>query len=266
MLGDFSVRVKRNSLRLPPAAVAAAAAAAAAAPGAAGSAARKQQQQQEPAPASSSPESSAGGVLADLELMHRVSAYPPFKSWGKADLAPKVRRAWCEQPHAARWHPPHPPRPAHRSARLCAPPQGHGVSSPPAWFLQHLAQRLRHQLGLNLFNFDLIVPWPTPHGERANSAAANGAGAGGDPPQQQQDIVQQQQQQGQEGEATRHRRVVQYHLIDINYFPGYEKLPEYEQCMMRFLRSIAAQRQPQPQQQQSQQQQPVAAGSGGARR
>ena len=37
-------------------------------------------------------------------------------------------------------------------------PQGHGVPSPPAWLLQALAQRLRRQTGLSLFNFDVIVP------------------------------------------------------------------------------------------------------------
>lgn len=48
--------------------------------------------------------------------------------------------------------------PCHCWVPLAATLQGHGVPSPPAWLLRALAQRLRHQTGLNLFNFDVIVP------------------------------------------------------------------------------------------------------------
>jgi hypothetical protein len=48
--------------------------------------------------------------------------------------------------------------PCHCWVPRAAALQGHGVPSPPAWLLRALAQRLRHQTGLNLFNFDVIVP------------------------------------------------------------------------------------------------------------
>jgi hypothetical protein len=100
--------------------------------------------------------------------------------------------------------------------------QGHGVTSPPMRLIQELAERLRRHMGLNLFNFDVIVPLSQQQKLQHCAApppAANGKAAGRiSSPEQQQDVV--------------------YHVIDINYFPGYEKLPGYEDLMVQFLSSI----------------------------
>lgn len=84
-------------------------------------------------------------------------------------------------------------------------PRGHGVPTPPPWLWRGLATRLRDTLGLTLFNFDLIVPLDPPPDLRG---LIDGEGKG---------LV---------------------HLIDINYFPGFEKLPGYEGLVVNFLESL----------------------------
>jgi hypothetical protein len=55
------------------------------------------------------------------------------------------------------------------------------VPSPPAWLLHALAQRLRQEIGLSLFNFDVIVPMELhrPRTQQAQQAQQPGEGAGG---------------------------------------------------------------------------------------
>ncbi|EFN57042.1 hypothetical protein CHLNCDRAFT_143757 [Chlorella variabilis] len=231
-------------------------------------------------------------------------------------------------------------------ARLRAPPskkylgfclggsreQGHGVPSPPAWLLQALAQRLRRQTGLSLFNFDVIVPMhchrrrlrhdsstagvgtPASSLEQARMQQAGQAGQQAGGVQQNGACRPQQAEQAEEpaaldlrlaeaqaaaaaaaapavlhdaaarggacvgqerrppsehaghagqGEEGQQQELL-YHLIDINYFPVYEKMPNYEGYMVQFLRSITAPREaaaaaaapsPNAQQEQEQQQQ-----------
>ena len=104
--------------------------------------------------------------------------------------------------------------------RHVTPPllQGHGVPPPPDWLLQALAARLRAHLGLSLFNFDVIVP-----------ASGSGGGAPGG-------------LGGEEGmpaaAAAGGGDEFLLHLIDINYFPGFEKLEGYEAIMVDFLLSL----------------------------
>lgn len=102
------MRVKRNSLHLPPWTWVT--------PPPAVTAAEQQQQQQQGAVggAASAAGQTQGGAAAglgrakgaveallgedgqpELEMMERVSAYPATKSWGRADTAPKVRRCAC---------------------------------------------------------------------------------------------------------------------------------------------------------------------------
>ena len=118
--------------------------------------------------------------------------------------------------------------------------QGHGVAPPPDWLLQALAARLRAHLGLSLFNFDVIVP---AGGRGGGGGSAPGAGGGVD-----------RRPGGQEGMAAASAASaaaedldddeddgedeVLLHLIDINYFPGYEKLAGYEGLMVDFLLSL----------------------------
>jgi inositol-1,3,4-trisphosphate 5/6-kinase / inositol-tetrakisphosphate 1-kinase len=73
------------------------------------------------------------------------------------------------------------------------------VSAPPEWAFGALASVIRRELGLTLFNFDVVVP------------------------------------SGQEQEQP-----LLLHLLDINYFPGYEKLAGYENLMVGFYREVLA--------------------------
>lgn len=73
---------------------------------------------------------------------------------------------------------------------------------PPRWALEALASHMRSALGLTLFNFDLIAVAPPAPGESLVGGCPAGAS---------------------------------YLVIDINYFPGFEKLPDYESLMAEFL-------------------------------
>ena len=97
---------------------------------------------------------------------------------------------------------------------------------PPQWALEALAAHLRASLGLNLFNFDLITVDKT-RAPPAAAAAENGGGGGGngggsangDSP----------------SSAAAAPPAADYLVIDINYFPGFEKLPDYEGLLIEFL-------------------------------
>lgn len=94
-------------------------------------------------------------------------------------------------------------------------PKGHGVPKPPEWLWRELSVRLRDALGIRLFNFDIIVPSNPPEGYRGL--------LGSDESKQ---VTKENREQGL------------IYLIDINYFPGIEKLPDYEKLMVNFLQSI----------------------------
>lgn len=90
-------------------------------------------------------------------------------------------------------------------------PQGHGVPKPPEWVFTGLAKFVQQETGLTLFNFDIIVPLqPIP-------------GMDG------------MLRMKQEEENTATGLV---HLIDINYYPGVEKLPSSETVICNFLDKI----------------------------
>ena len=93
------------------------------------------------------------------------------------------------------------------------------VYAPPLWAVQQLAAHLRTALGLNLFNVDIITP------SQQVSAAAGVQ-------QQQQQLGQQQQEPG----GVQQQLLV----VDINYFPGYDKVPGAEVLFADFLAECAA--------------------------
>lgn len=112
-----------------------------------------------------------------IQMIHRVSAYPRTRSWGKEDLAP----------------------------------QGHGVPKPPEWVFTGLAKFVQQETGLTLFNFDIIVPLQPIPGMDGMLRM----------------------KQAEENTATG-----LVHLIDINYYPGVEKLPSSETVICNFLDKI----------------------------
>ncbi len=73
---------------------------------------------------------------------------------------------------------------------------------PPEWVTHSLATVLRQRLGLQLFNFDLIRP---------------------------------EQQAGAPEQCL-------YYVIDINYFPGVDKIPNFEHVFVAFLKQACARR------------------------
>lgn len=86
---------------------------------------------------------------------------------------------------------------------------------PPEWVTHALAAALRSKLGLQLFNFDLICPEEQPglaryaSGDAPSTASAPDALAGAD-------------------ECL-------YYVVDINYFPGVDKIPDFEHIFVDFL-------------------------------
>ena len=109
-------------------------------------------------------------------------------------------------------------------------PRGHGVPVPPEWLWRALSMRLRECLQLHLFNFDIIVPIHPPEGYRGLLNA---------PPNS--DLVAQDGSKlGLPEKDGSEAGLIQ--LIDINYFPGIEKLPDYENLMVKFLRNVGEER------------------------
>uniref|UniRef100_A0A6U2JB51 Inositol-tetrakisphosphate 1-kinase n=1 Tax=Chlamydomonas euryale TaxID=1486919 RepID=A0A6U2JB51_9CHLO len=82
---------------------------------------------------------------------------------------------------------------------------------PPDWVTQALAKELRARLGMELFNFDLIVP---------TDEVPASAGIEGDA------------RSDSDGSSS-----VVFYVVDINYFPGVDKIPNFEQVFLGFLRS-----------------------------
>uniref|UniRef100_A0A383WNE1 Uncharacterized protein n=1 Tax=Tetradesmus obliquus TaxID=3088 RepID=A0A383WNE1_TETOB len=95
------------------------------------------------------------------------------------------------------------------------------AACPPEWVTSGLAATLRRELGMQLFNFDLIVP-------------------------------EQQAEQQQQGEAP-----PLCYVVDINYFPGVDKIVDFEARFVKLLWEVADEQQ----ELRSRQQQPVAVAS-----
>jgi hypothetical protein len=96
--------------------------------------------------------------------------------------------------------------------------------APPLWAVQQLAAHLRTALGLNLFNVDIITPSQQVSSQQQQLLLQQG--------QQQEDHQQQQQQPG----GVQQQLLV----VDINYFPGYDKVPGAEVLFADFLAECAA--------------------------
>lgn len=98
-------------------------------------------------------------------------------------------------------------------------PRGHGVPTPPTWAWTSIARRLQKRLGLTLFNFDIIVPLHPPKG--MDGFFSQVAGSSEDT-----------------SLAAQDGAMGLLHLIDVNYYPGVEKLPQSEVVICNFLDSL----------------------------
>lgn len=145
------------------------------------------------------------GALHDgLQLLDRISAYPS-REWGHVDTT---------------------------SDEVCL------VPDPPTWLVEGVAAELRRRLGMHMFNFDMICPLRTtgalscvlflmylvlplfvfcgggvlfalPMGMCAADSSHSHP-----PPGRSSPLV---------------------YVVDVNYYPGFEKLPQYEELMVEFL-------------------------------
>ncbi|KAL4446825.1 hypothetical protein ABPG77_008069 [Micractinium sp. CCAP 211/92] len=239
--------------------------------GAAQQAVQQQQQQQQH-------QRWATGGLPDLELMERVSAYPASKSWGRADTAPKGHGvpsppAWLLQALAQRLRrktglslfnfdvivpmhchrrlthqhsvSPHgtgsgaaggagtpnggspPPAPPNSIAAAAAAALAAVQADAPAAAACEQSALDDEPAVLNLTAASAASVAAAAAGARVEGHGGGGVAAGSS--------ARHRQQQAQQGPG---QQELLYHLIDINYFPGYEKMPNYEQYMVQFLRSF----------------------------
>lgn len=83
--------------------------------------------------------------------------------------------------------------------------------APPLWAMQQLAAHLRKALGLNLFNVDIIV----------SSSSVSGSGASG---------------------GSNSNSSTSVLVVDINFFPGYDKIAGAEVLFADFLADLCSER------------------------
>jgi len=108
---------------------------------------------------------------------------------------------------------------------------------PPRWVLEALAAEMRAALGLQVFNFDLIrvardlMAGPVKEEEeKGREEGGSGRGGGGQDP-----LPAPPPGPGPPGPCP---PGADFLVIDINYFPGIEKLPGYEGLMVGFLQWV----------------------------
>ncbi len=149
-----------------------------------------------------------GGVLFKVYVMGDQTAVMRRPSLGGPQLdtaagVQKLPRVSCASALAH-----------HTAARAAAASSGGGAAAaeadaaaeaaePPEWVIRATAAALRARLGVMLFNFDMLCP----------SCPAADSGSSGPPAPQ------------------------LYYVVDINYFPGIDKLPGFERRLVAFLRS-----------------------------
>jgi hypothetical protein len=90
------------------------------------------------------------------------------------------------------------------------------AAAPPLWAMQQLAAYLRQQLQLNLFNVDIIAP------EQQQLVVDDSMG-----PTSSSSI---------EGSSSSSCR--RFLVVDVNFFPGFDKVPGAEQLFADYLASL----------------------------
>lgn len=103
------------------------------------------------------------------------------------------------------------------AASVWRPPSS--IVAPPAWLTSALAATLRQELGMQLFNFDLIVPeqqpiYDSPQGQQHHEIDDSSSSADAAP--------------------------ALCYVVDINFFPGVDKIPDFERKFVTFLLAAAA--------------------------
>lgn len=105
-------------------------------------------------------------------------------------------------------------------------------AAPPLWAMQQLAAHLRAALGLNLFNVDIIAPSEGLQASGEGGCCAAGLAVNG----RYESCIGVDGGQGpQQAAAQLDERQQQLLVVDINYFPGYDKVPGAELLFAQFL-------------------------------
>lgn len=97
---------------------------------------------------------------------------------------------------------------------------------PPEWFTHALAGELRESLGLELFNFDLIRTDSCAVLSRSASRGCSGSSIADESA-----TLTTSSSSGTPADAEDPH----YYVIDINYFPGVDKIPTFENIFVEFL-------------------------------
>ncbi len=90
---------------------------------------------------------------------------------------------------------------------------------PPPWATHALATVLRQRLGLELFNFDLICPSNTQQLRMQHRSSRDSLEANAPP-----------------DTAAAANTEWLYYVVDVNYFPGVDKIPNFEAIFVDFLK------------------------------
>jgi inositol-1,3,4-trisphosphate 5/6-kinase/inositol-tetrakisphosphate 1-kinase len=137
-----------------------------------------------------------------VQQLPRISCVSVFSKQHQQQQEPQKQEHHQRQPSAA--------LAAVAAESVWQPPRC--STAPPAWLTSALAATLRQELGMCLFNFDLLIPAQT----------------------------QQQQQHAQHAADEEDSAPPLCYVVDVNYFPGVDKIPQFESRFVEFLLAAAA--------------------------
>lgn len=150
-----------------------------------------------------------GGVLYKIYVLGEETVVTRRPSLGEKYMRPKetvqpLPRISCTKHYRPQHEGGPSSSPVQQAASPLCPPVAHTLTSlaqspcardPPEWLTSSLAAALRQRLGMQLFNFDMICPDVRDPGTVSDT----------------------------------------YYVVDINYFPGVDKIPNFEQRFVKFL-------------------------------
>mgnify|MGYP001807133422 CR=1 FL=1 len=173
----------------------------------------------------------AGGSHGMPSVIHRISTTPLARATTGAKASAGASAAHPAAAEDAVGNAP--AAAASGGADACAPVVDEAVDEA---VMAAVARALSGQLNLTMFNFDIILPVDQSSASGADVAEAGDAGAseaGGRAAKRQRHA---QEQEPQQGRTPRRLRLC---VVDVNYFPGYDKLEGWEEMLVEHLRAAA---------------------------